>query len=297
MKRLSSTPLGTFLRCPRKLWYEFGEEPPHPVQSNEPMSFGTIFHALAEFYQNKGRLPSDREFAQLKGNYDDPIEAKNRYPHLYQPALDTMFWLLDEHPEMFEFPDDAVAEQDTEEWGLYFNNGTGTTVAGGYIDILVPSQQKISDWKTRGGFGYCPRTPEQFFADPQLCYYAALAAYHYGWDTVTVEHRNILRPDSGGPELMVCSVDLPAYYLKGVWQLLDTKTVTAMREVLEQTDERNVERNTGGCYSKGKCTHIGYCGQSYDEEHNDPLSQLHAAIGVEAAPDPLELLQQGMTDD
>jgi hypothetical protein len=294
VNRISSTPLGAFLRCPRILWYEHSGQPgSQPVVANEKMSFGTIFHAMVEFYQERGRLPVVSEFDRLKGNYDDPVVARKAFPHMYEPAQDTAIWLIENHPELFELPEDTVAEQDVEDWGLFLNNGKGSTAAGGYVDLLVPSQRRVIDWKTRGGFHYVPRTEEDFYADPQLCYFGACAAYHYGWESVTVEHRNVLRPDAGGPQLMVCAVDLPAYYLKGVWTLLDTKTAVAMREVVEQTDPREVERNTGGCYSKGKCSHLPYCTQSYNEAKTDPLAMLHAAIGIEEQPDPLEILMNG----
>lgn len=284
--RLSSTPLGCFLTCQRKLWEEHSGHPgSHPVQSNEMMAFGTIFHAFAEFRQTHGRWPSSPEFNRMEGNYDDPRVARDRYPHLYQPALDTAMWVEENHPECFEQPADARAEVPLSEFGL----SLAGSVAGGYIDLFVPSQQKIVDWKTRGGFHYVPRTKEDFFADPQLCYYAAAVALAMGWETVTVEHWNVLRPDKGGPAFMLCSVDLPAYYLRGVWRHLEDIVVPAMQVVHGTLDPQLVERSVENCYSKGPCAHLPYCLPSYTEEEHDPFALL---LGDDQPVDPFAILNQ-----
>lgn len=287
MDRISSTSLGTYLSCERKLWEGFsGSKHSHPTQTNEQMAFGTVFHGLAEFRTNRGRWPSLSEFDRLKGNYDDPVVARKAFPGVYEPALETAMWVEANHPNMFELPEGGVVEQAVGDWGLTFDSGVR---AEGFIDLFLPEQQKIVDWKTRGGFHYVPRTAKDFHADAQLCYYGAAAAFANGWDKVTVEHRNVLRPDAGGPQLLVVEVELPVYYLRGVWQYLNDTVVPGMAAVLAEPDRLKVERRLEACFEKGPCPHLKYCYPSYDEEANDPFNLMH---GLEPPPDPFALLHQ-----
>lgn len=284
--RLSSTPLGALLQCERKLWEEHSQKATsHPLVTSEPMAFGTVFHALAEFQMVRGRLPSKVEFSKMKGNYDDPIDAAKAFPAVYDQAVETIQYLLDTTPELFDVPDSAEVEKPLDDFGVEI----GGMLAQGYIDLFLPDDRKISDWKTRGGLHYVPRTQEDFRADPQLCYYGAVVAYAMGWESITVEHRNVLRPDKGGPTLLVVEVELPAFYLRGVFEHLDKTLVPKLIETLETPDKLDVPRRIENCFAKGPCPHLSYCYPG----RNDPPDGLDIMnAGVEFA-DPFDLLNGG----
>lgn len=266
-KRISSTPLGAYIDCPRKFWYEHGAVRPHPVQANPPMAVGTCFHALVEFYQtHNNRWPSHREFEQMKGNYDDPIEAVNRFgKSVLDQAWEMAFYMEEHRPDLLELPEGASVEFNVETLGIEFY--PGGPVAGGYLDVFIPEQRLIRDWKCRGGFHYVPRTPDDFMKNVQLCYYAAIMAFHFGWDSVTVEHVNILRPDRGGPEILPIQYELPAFYLQGVWAHLVETVVPEMVAAHAEPDELEIERNIIACFKYGKCSHYTYCHPANNESN------------------------------
>lgn len=279
MKRLSSTPLGTYLQCPRKFWYGWREVGGPQLRSKvtEAMAFGTLVHAYLEFRGNKGRWPTQGEFAEMKGNYDDPIDAGRAFPKAHKDAFLTAQYVLANHPELLEFDLTDEHEKPLDDFGLTFCDGTVT--ASGFIDVFLGSKQTIRDYKTRGSFSYMPRTAEDFRADAQQCYYGAAVAGALGWDSIRVEHVNILRPDRGGPLVEVIGVDLPVAYLKAAWDYLDAQVVPEMKRLVETVeDPRDVPVNRSTCFKYGKCLHFQYCGPTHDEASDDPFAFFNQAV-------------------
>lgn len=277
MKRVSSTPLGKMLDCPRKFWYGARElKPQIETKTSKEMAFGTIFHAFLEHRAIKGRWPTKGEFADMKGSYDDPIEAATRFPAQYKAAFAAAQHLLSVRPDLAEFDDDCELEKPLDDFGLEI----GGVTASGFIDVFFPSRRLIRDYKTRGSFGYIPRTIEDFHADSQLCYYGAAVAFAMGWDSITVEHVNVLRPKkpSDAHAIEVVTHALPVGYLRGVWEYLDTQVVPDMKRLAETVaDEVDVPVNRGVCWKYGKCDHFNYCGADSTEESDDPFDFLREA--------------------
>lgn len=263
-KRISSSPLTSYVDCPRKAWFEYTPQGGKPVKTNRAMAAGTVFHAFMEFFLHKGRWPARSEFAAMEGNYSDPIEAVRQFPDVYDDAFLSAEYVLQETDILQRAKaEGAEIEVDIEEWD--YRPVPGGPVYGGYVDLLTESEQKISDWKFRGGFGYVPRTYADFKANPQLCYYAAVCAYHFGWESVTVEHLNVLRPDRGGPKVLPIAVELPSSYLRGIWQHLKDTIVPDMVHIAGVEDMTLVPRSQSACFKYGKCSHYGYCEPHVDE--------------------------------
>jgi hypothetical protein len=268
MNRVSSTSIGTFITCPRKFWYRYRELlPAHPQEVNEAMATGTVFHAFMEFRASRGRWPTDGEFAEMKGSYDDPIEAVRRFPRSKAAGFTMAQRVLAQRPDLVEFDEDTELEHPLDAFGLTL----GDVAASGFIDVFFPSRRLIRDYKTRGSFRYMPRTPEDFRADVQQSYYAAAVAGANGWDSIQVEHVNVMRPDKG-EGIEVVTVEIPVSYLKGVWTHLDETVVPEMRRLAEEVaDEKDVPVNRGACWTYGKCPFFGICGATREEDADDPF--------------------------
>lgn len=263
-ERISSSPLTSFVDCPRKAWFEYTPQGGEPVKPNKAMATGTVFHAFMEFWLEHGRLPAKSEFRRLKGNYDDPIEAVKQFPSTYDAAMECALYVIEE-TDILEDLEGAEVEVDLEDFDL--RPVPGGPVFGGYIDLFKKEEQLIGDWKVRGGFHYVPRTYADFKANPQLCYYAACCAYIFGWEGhVTVQHINVLRPDRGGPEVLPIKVDIPVSYLRGVFEYIVDSIVPDMVAIAAEEDMRLVPRNQAACFKYGRCAHYGSCEPHIDEE-------------------------------
>jgi hypothetical protein len=276
MKRVSSTPLSKYIGCPRRYWYGWRELlPAIPTETSYQMAFGTIFHAFMEFRATKGRWPTKGEFAKMKGSYDDPIDAVNKFPEQYEPALRTAQYVLANHPEIIDFDDDVELEKPLDDFGLMF----GDVTASGYIDVFQPSRRKISDYKTRSSLQLCPKTLDDFMGDPQQCYYGAAVARAMGWDSIIVEHINVLRPDKGGPEVFVVAVELPGWYLSGVWEIMDSEIIPDMKNMVENIEnEAEVPVDRSCCFKYGKCQFYSICGADLREMEESPLAFFEDAV-------------------
>jgi hypothetical protein len=287
MERVSSTPLGQYLDCPRKFWYAKRElKPQIDTVTNAAMAYGTIFHAFMEFRAMRGRWPTRGEFDEMKGSYDDPVDAARKFPAQYKAAFAAAQYLLSERPDLAVFDDDVELEKPLDDFGLEI----GGVTSSGFIDVFLPSQRLIRDYKTRGSFGYIPRTQEDFHADAQLCYYGAAVAFAMGWDTINVQHVNVLRPKPGqGHAIEVVTHALPVGYLRGVWEHLDRTVVPDMKRLAEDVgDELDVPVSRGQCWKYGKCAHFNYCGATREEELDNPFEFLKDAISAEENNDPFE---------
>jgi hypothetical protein len=279
MNRASSTRIGCYLDCPRKFWYEHTVVGDQPVIPNRPMAVGTVFHALVEFYQTNGRWPSRREFDSLPGNYEAPRVAAALEAGVYEEAEEMAFYLEAERPDLLELPEDSSVEFNLETLDLEFYPG-GPKV-GGYLDVFIPSERLIRDWKSRGSFAYMPRNLDDFMKNVQLCYYGAAMAYYHGWDSIVVEHVNVLRPSKGGPLIEPIRFEIPSWYLQGVWTHLSETVVPAMVETYAASAPGEVERNTAACWNYGRCAHMAYCEPAYDEPSpvDDALALLVGGLG------------------
>jgi len=275
MNRTSSTPQGAYDRCPRDFWYQNRPRAPKPVQPNAAMAFGTVFHAFMEFRGHRGRWPTKGEFTSMTGTYDDPIDSIRRFPKVYAPALHSAQWLYANRPDLTTFDDDVEFEKPLDDFGLMLGDGV---TASGYLDVFLPSRRTIRDYKTRSSFSYCPRTLDDFMQDSQQCYYGAAVAKAMGWDSIRVEHVNILRPEKGGPDVLQVGVELPIAYLEECWEKLDLQTIPDMVQLLTLTDERDVPVSRGACWRYGKCQHFDYCGQTHAEIDDNPLAFFNSAV-------------------
>lgn len=269
MNRVSSTSIGAYVQCPRKFWYRYRDENPLEQAQNEAMAVGTVFHAFMEFRASKGRWPTDGEFAAMKGSYDDPIESVRKFPKSKEQGFHMAQYVLREHPEILDvFTTEGVElEKPLDDFGLVLD---GDVVASGYIDVYIPATHTIRDYKTRGSMRFTLRTDEDFRADVQQSYYAAVVARATGWDHIHVEHVNVLRPPNEGVE--VIGVDLPIPYLRMVWEDLDKKVVPAMKALASTKCEEDVPVNRGACWNYGQCQFYGICGQTREEKEEDPFA-------------------------
>lgn len=274
--RISSTQLGRQLQCPRMYWYQSREDA-SGFDANAKTAFGSIFHAFAEFYGLKRRLPALSEFNEMKGTYDSPGEVRQRFPQQYIPAMETFLWCLNERPDLFEFPETARFELPIEEFGLTMTDGA--IKAEGVIDVFLPVNTKtvlIRDYKTRGSFEWCPRTPADFRRDIQQCYYAsAVAKAHPEVEDVIVQHVNVLRPDAGGPAIFITEARLPRWYLMGVWDFIESTLVPDMVASEEEPDEAEITRDKTMCWKYGKCRFLTRC-----TPHKDEANEMHRLIGI-----------------
>lgn len=277
MARISSTQLGRQLQCPRLYWYQSREES-SGFDSTAKTAFGSLFHAFAEFYGLKGRLPTVSEFDAMDGFYDTPGEVRAKFPAQYNPALETFIWALNERPDLFEFPADARFELPISEFGLEMNG----ILAEGIIDVFLPVDEKtilIRDYKTRGSFNWAPRTSGDFRRDIQQSYYAsAVARAHPALESVIIQHVNVLRPDAGGPSLLIAEARIPRWYLSGVWDFLESTVVPDMVASEEEAEEANIHRDKTACWKYGKCRHLSRC-----VPHKDETSAMHRLIGLQVS--------------
>lgn len=279
--RVSSTQLGRHLQCPRAYWYyrRLEDGGNDVFRKNEKVAWGSIFHAIAEFYGLRGRLPALSEFDEMEGTYDNPGEVRARHPHLYKPAMDTFLWMLEHRDDLFDLPEGARFELPIAEWGLT----CGGVPAEGVIDVYIPSNSghtvTIRDYKTRGSFNFMPKTAADFRADVQQCYYAAaVAKANPDVLQVVVQHVNVLRPDSGGPDVVVTQARLPRWYLMGVWEFLDSTVVPDMERYDKIDDEMEIPRDKTACFRYGQCRFFKTC-----LAHKDEATDFHKLIGLKAA--------------
>lgn len=242
---------------------------------SRPMAVGTVFHGLVEFRQERGRWPSRREFDKMPGNYSAPSDAVRQFgEEVFAEGEKLAYFVEEERPDLLECPEGCLVEFDVGTLGIeFYENGP---TAQGYLDIFLPEERTIRDWKCRGSFRYILRTPEEFKKNVQLSYYAALVARHYDWPDVTVEHLNVLRTDKGGPAIQQTSYKLERDFLDEVWHEMVSSIVPGMDDVYSEDVEKKVTRNTASCWNYGGCTHRKYCLPAEDE--SSPVQDALAMI-------------------
>lgn len=253
LKRISSTQIQEFLKCPRS-WARrlAGEE----LLPSEAMAFGTLLHACIEFFIDNGSWPSVWDVQGMEGNYDDPAVAYAAHPHLWDEVVQC-FEVFEEALPKLGLGSVTHQEQNVEEWDFDING----VVLGGYIDMLDPENCRIIDWKTRGVASAAPRG-DDFRRNIQLRYYAALAAVHFGWMEVTVEHVTILRPSKNRGQSRIMresttfdSDDLLAFLDWLRWLM------PQMQKVAENPFPWNVlpNRQAKSCFQYGACDFYNDC--------------------------------------
>ena len=267
--RVSSTPITTFMDCPRK--FRRGLE--EPLEASEAMSFGTLVHACNELRMEGYEITREAVMA-MPGNYDPPSKALEDFPHLWEKALQRHNDLYEWDPSLFEMGCGMI-EKDMGDYGLTFMDGK--VLASGYLDYFNPAPRTrlIRDWKTRKSFSYAPRTPADFHANIQLCYYAAGVCQIFGWDWVDVQHVNIMRDESIFQKV---TVRLSAFYLKGVWEYLDTEIIPAMVAAAAEEDPDRVYPETANCYKYGPCRFVNTCSPFVEYEGQDVLDVMASLL-------------------
>ena len=248
---ISSTALNQYLDCPRKWYLTYVRG--HKTQVSKPMAVGTVTHAILEWYLTKGYWPNESGVRSMAGNYQPPREALEAFPTIFKDAL-TMAQCV---------PEDwlvGVPEVALEDWNLTL----GGVKLRGYIDAFLPERLLVRGYKPRGSFRYMPRLPSEFRENIQLCLYAAATRQQYGWDSVTIQHGNILRVDKGGPKFVEAGITLDGWFLDEVWEHLDTVVVPDMMAGLAHGKEAYHEEQEA-CYKYGACQFITRCNRaSYD---------------------------------
>lgn len=259
--RTSSTQLATFAACPRKWKHVYVDGRPDPV--GKAAHVGTVFHALVEFYMTRGYFPSFEATRRLPGNYSPTSDALTTDgAEVYKTAL-----AMAKHVEAEGVIADTLAIPGT----MYIERALDDmkvrlgddTLAGGFFDVLHvgfgAKRAVITDWKTRGKTSWTrrPRSAEDFEANIQLTYYAAmLALADLSLEVIEVRHVNVLRADQGGPAVMIDSHVFDSSWLRAevVWRL--NETVLAMEAVREGAE---AEQNRGACHMYGPCPFLGAC--------------------------------------
>lgn len=260
--RVSSTPLGAFLTCPRKFVYSLSR----PFELNRAMAMGTIFHAIQEYrLLNEGRWPSKRAVYAMKGNYDDPKHALIHFPDVWGPAM-----IMAQEAPIEEVlppapidPEHRIVEFALD--ALDLRACDGEVKIGGYLDVFDKHTRTIRDWKTRGSLQYAPETIQDFLDNPQLVYYASAVAHKFDWPDVTVQHLNVTRPrgKSNFVQVKPISQILPRWFLEEAWAVFQGEILPAMYEAWKtaQAHGEDYVPRAGGeaCFTYGPCQHIRNC--------------------------------------
>lgn len=254
MNRVSSTPLSAAKRCDRVAWFLQH----HGLPTSYQMAFGTMFHAGAEFWFERGRWPALRDLMRMKGNYEDPSAAYNLFPKQW-PRVQELFRYIDDELGGLEAVvraerADVRTEVACDDWDMHTPGGV---LLGGYIDGLVVDQQRLFDFKTRGSLDYAPSTPDEWRANIQLRYYATLVCRRFDWDHIRVEHINFTRPRRG----RVChSIEGHGWSrdeLEGHWP--DTLALIQRMADNHAKAVEDVEPNRAACFDYGPCKWMGMC--------------------------------------
>lgn len=263
MFRLSSTPIQTFLSCPRK-WF-FSQVDPKALNS-EAIRFGKLQHALLEAtYLNFYETPEPGPLWNAVRNLDD-----GDYGGVDDLLLDEDLcqWAENIYYKVMESPDaqylfgveDLQVEADVTTLGVTM--GRSKIPCRGRKDIFFRDQDGVRviwDWKTRGDLKYAPFTDDEFRKSPQLAYYACVE-HHANPEPqgIKVVHGNILR-DSG--RLIRYETHFGVDYLEQMYLYFDQHLVPAMEDAWIQGQEHvaQVEADETGCFKYGKCAYYAKC--------------------------------------
>jgi hypothetical protein len=264
--RISSTPIGDFVGCPRR--WAYSHLVGYETRKNENMAIGTLMHAALEFYYaGNMRFPDEAELRQMEGNYDPPslsIDLFGRSAFVLATTMAERAVALCADLGVIGRPEVAIADMP----GLPVVPGFSFH---GVIDLLDDSDPRnpvIHDWKSRGSFRYAPHTVDEFATNPQLNYYAAILAMRDPQiESVTIRHCNVLRVHTvppacpAGAELV--SARLERWYLESSWLYMTTRIFPEMLAIKAALEGghflASVERQVEACFDYGGCTHMSYC--------------------------------------
>jgi RecB family exonuclease len=263
MFRLSSTPLNSYLQCPRR-WF-FSQIAPQ-VLDTDPINFGKLFHAAMEaaflyFYEAPDAEALWHYVRKLDGGdyggSEDLLENAGLCERVYKVFCEVM-----RHPEvraLFEL-DGLKVEVDISP--LDVRMGNHQILCRGRMDLFYRDAQGmrvIWDWKTRANLAHAPFTDEEFRRSPQLAYYAAVLHHHSPEPQgVRVTHGNILR-DTG--RVAVYSTVFDAKYLEKMFRFFDRHLVPEMEQayVAGMDHLGKVTADPTACFRMGKCPYYTRC--------------------------------------
>ena len=298
--RVSSTPIGQYLDCPR-MWAYFeikGKE-----LDSEPIWFGTLFHAVMEaiFVHCYNETPAGQEVVAEwirglpEGDYGGAAHL------LDNEAL--WDWVWEVAADLFDVPyfqyllsipmERRHVEEDITPYGITLGNEE--IPARGRIDFRYLDEDGttvISDWKTRGSLSYAPFTDAEWRKHPQPAYYAAMYNREHPQDSgVRVEHLNVLRDGSGlaryGSFFEKSYLEKMARYFDGVLVPAMEDTYVEAQRMMELT-----EADRTACYKYGPCSFINECSVQKETEDEPFIDTLHRATKVrilsDEAPDEVQ---------
>ncbi len=263
--KVSSTSLKRAEACLRAWWYEYVCA--NKLRSNRAMDFGTLFHAHAEVWYEKGRAATRAEMQRMEGNYEPPWAAAMRNPGLFAETAAHIAALPEEVWDWLDEQSDEIQQEiPMEAFGLAFCDGQ--IRATGFYDLVSVDKEAgigwVGDWKTRGSFSYAPKTQEDFEANTQLMYYAAALAKHEDLERVRINHINVSRRDKG--RFIIHGHEITRDKLEAHWAWLETDLVPRMLEFASAQEELDVPESRSACGDYGGCRFRSGCTPADPEE-------------------------------
>lgn len=268
--RLSSTPLGRYLDCPRKFVYSILD--PKDLDA-EAVRFGSLAHAYHEAYWllwDGGGKPTMEQVRELVPQLE-PGDYGGVENELADEEL--VAWVEEKMQVVFDSEEYARLEESIEEiwrvegdvtpWNLKYAG----TPCRGRLDLFIQTTEghlRIVDWKHRSNLKHAPFSAEEFESNPQFAYYATLVFRQYEdyvreTGGIEVMHGNVLR-DNGRVALYSHFYDIE--YLEKMVRYFDRVLVPEMHEAITTATDRDprlVKRDDSACFKYGKCPYYDKC--------------------------------------
>ena len=216
----SATQIGTFRKCPRRWWWE--KVAGYKTPPTKAMARGSEIHAELEAYLKDGTIPTD------------PV-ALAGIEYLPQP--------------------DLVDPSDVERRLVLEGSGLPVPIIG-YIDLVEPATDTITDHKTTSDFRYI-KSPEVLAHDPQAIIYAEYAFRHLFANKSHLDFRHVYYRTRGRPDSRESVVTLSRVITGRRFEKV-VDTVQQQAAAREQ-DIANIEPALSACSVYGGCPFISNC--------------------------------------
>lgn len=296
MFRLSSTPLSSYLQCPRR-WF-FAQIAPQDLDS-DAINFGKLFHAAMEatfiyFYEAAEPDALWHYVRQLDGGdyggAEDLLENTALCDRVYKTYYNVM-----QNRQVLELFEVEKLEVEVDISPLEVHMGDHAILCRGRMDLFYrePNGRRVIwDWKTRANLTHAPFTDEDFRRSPQLAYYAAVLHRHAPDALgIRVTHGNVIR-ESG--KVAVYSTVFDPQYLEKMFRFFDRHLVPEMEEAYQAGSDHvaKVTADSTACFRMGKCPYFDRCPVEIQPADIDAIDTLWREnqmiiISREAPPEPI----------
>mgnify|MGYP003132058285 CR=1 FL=1 len=146
------------------------------------------------------------------------------------------------------------------ERGFRFHHKDLVVPLVGFIDLVEPGDNRVTDYKTTSAFRYA-KTSEELRGDEQAVIYGTVASANCYVESLPVTFRHLYARTKGTPKTQEVEVSLDAEDLeRGFTSICDTvkeMAVDAAKEPKEVTPNISACGDYGGCPFRADCTALG----------------------------------------